>query len=77
MLACGGAEDHPPLAPADGNQNGNNSALMSDVATGSCQAEQERECKVVLPPQGGITNCVVGTQHCLDGQWGACEEKQE
>lgn len=82
-VACGGAGDHPGEFQQDqSNDDGTNpeeeeseEPEATDAGTPSalCLKDQTQECKITLPSQGSVKNCVTGMQFCNDGVWSACE----
>lgn len=83
--ACGGA-DRP--SPSEGGTMRNPNAPAprpasntpppgDDVATGTCEGNEPRDCRVWLPEVSGIKNCFVGTQVCVDNEWSACLSDDE
>jgi hypothetical protein len=67
-LASGGSVD----IPAGPGATGETPAGKDDVASGSCQLAESRDCLVQLPAVQGIKNCFVGTQVCVNESWSDC-----
>ncbi len=77
-VGCAPEDDDPPPAtpmstPDTGEQDDNNTEGQDDVATGECEAEAVRSCKVQI----NARNCFVGEQVCDGGVWGDCLEPDD
>lgn len=82
-VACGGGADHPGEFKYDqSGDDGENTeeeesqdpeATDSGTPSAQCLKDQTQECKITLPSQGSVKNCVTGLQFCNDGVWSACE----
>lgn len=44
----------------------------TSLARGQCEEASVKECKVLLPSGADVTNCMVGLQVCVAGEWGDC-----
>jgi hypothetical protein len=38
-----------------------------------CEEGDARECRIKLPKQGSVQNCLEGVRYCENGVWGECE----
>jgi hypothetical protein len=80
-LAAGcGAEHAPPAADGSGGGHnegggGNDIRLPPLPDTGRCTTGVVQDCTVYYEV-GGIQNCFVGVQLCVEGEWGTCSEQQ-
>ncbi len=62
-----------PIMSAPGPRTTSETPLSGDdVATGSCDAQSPRDCRLSLPEVNGIKNCFSGTQVCIDSVWSKC-----
>lgn len=74
LFGCSAADDHAPVVMSNGTHT---QAMPSASATPSsqpCDDGAVRDCKVVLPTQGGIANCFTGVQECVNGSWNDCHD---
>jgi len=79
-VACG-SNDRPDssdamgghtVATSGGSGSSSDVPLTDDVATGDCESDESRDCRVWLPEVNGTKNCFVGTQVCVDATWSSC-----
>ena len=79
-VACGSADERPPPpSSADYEAEESSGDLTEDDGenTGSsrgsrCEEGDARECRIKLPKQGSVQNCIDGVRYCENGVWGAC-----
>ncbi|MEZ4224447.1 MAG: hypothetical protein R3B13_26090 [Polyangiaceae bacterium] len=69
-------EDGAADAPLDASQDAPD-AISDAPNDASCAVGSEKECKVLLPPQGNVQNCFVGVQYCDDGTWSSCQTPRD
>lgn len=81
-VACGGSADRPgefqyDESAEDGTDiedEESEEPLATDAgAPAQCLKDQTQTCKITLPSQGSVENCVTGMQFCNDGAWSECE----
>lgn len=82
-VACGGGADHPADyqydESADVDDTDDTDDTKEPVATdagtpgATCIEGATQVCKITLPSQGSVKNCVTGFQFCEQGQWGECD----
>ena len=80
-VACGPADERPPPpSSAAFETNESSSDLTEDDGENkksskgsSCEEGDARECRIKLPKQGSVQNCVEGVRYCENGVWGKCE----
>jgi hypothetical protein len=81
VTGCGGADDDRPPMPntvgvdaAEGEDPAEQPAANTDKRSKRhvCEDGEDRTCKVYLPSQGGVENCFVGVETCIDGRWSDC-----
>lgn len=85
--ACGGAgEEHPGRVNVDSAQASTSNELEKKTDSSSkrysdsddgddkeCEKGDAEECRITLPSQGSVKNCVEGVRYCDDGHWSECE----
>lgn len=75
LFGCGVADDHPAVVMSNGTHTQATPTPSTPSTREHCADEgASRECKVVLPSQGGLTNCFTGVQDCVDGAWSECHD---
>jgi hypothetical protein len=68
LYACGGEDEVRRTGPAPPQNQGGSNVGGTDVATGSCDEGEIRDCKVQIDEN----NCFVGEQMCIDNEWSDC-----
>jgi hypothetical protein len=79
--ACGAAADERPgYVPADEAEAStsheletNKSSKKRNVQRDECEAGDAEECRIELPSQGSVKNCIDGVRYCDEGKWSECE----
>jgi hypothetical protein len=79
-VACGPADERPPPpSSADFKTEQSSSDLSEDDGENkssskgaSCEEGDARECRIKLPRQGSVQNCIEGVRYCENGVWGKC-----
>jgi hypothetical protein len=81
--ACGGGADHPAggyqydesAETDETNEVETEEPVKTDggAPTGTCIEGATQECKITLPSQGSVENCVTGFQFCEQGTWTECD----
>jgi hypothetical protein len=74
VAACGG-DDERRGGELDGPQVPDD--LPPLAAVGPCVGAVIRKCRVQLGSQGDTTNCFIGVQICIEGQWSSCFEEAD
>ncbi len=67
MGACG-TDERPPRGTGTNLSSGSGTGGGGGVAVGACSDSERRSCKVQIDE----TNCFVGEQECIEGEWGPC-----
>jgi hypothetical protein len=44
-------------------------AIPSRYFPPACSEGETRSCKIILGEHEGVTDCILGTQPCVDGEW--------
>ncbi|MEM9691636.1 MAG: hypothetical protein AAGA56_03765, partial [Myxococcota bacterium] len=55
-------------------QSGGAPTTPTGQPSGPCESGTTRDCRVDLSQQGDVINCYVGTETCVDGAWGPCQD---
>ncbi len=79
VAGCGADYADPPADGSGGTGNeagsGNDVRLPPLPATGDCTTGVVQECTVYYEV-GGIQNCYVGVQLCVEGEWDTCTDQE-
>jgi hypothetical protein len=76
---CGAADDdRPGYVQTDSAEATTSNELETDKSNKSsrrdeCEAGDAEECRIQLPSQGSVKNCVDGVRYCDSGKWSECE----
>jgi|GEM_PF-3185812 len=72
LPGCAGDDEH---APVDGfGGYGGHGGQGNGIATGPCDAGDQRECGYKVGQGTDSVSCYQGVQECVDGSWGPCGE---
>lgn len=63
---------HAAAEPSSDRPNALTLSSTSVTQGDVCEGSSVIECKVDLPPQGGVVNCFVGLRVCHGGTWSDC-----
>ena len=68
LFACGSPSEHPPTATG----NVTNAPPVDTPTASGCPADAKRDCSIATGQHDGVSDCIVGSQLCLQGAWGDC-----
>jgi hypothetical protein len=78
--ACGGSDaDRPARVQVENPEDSSTSGVETETNKGKkksrpeCEAGDAEECRIELPSQGSVKNCVDGVRYCDNGKWSECE----
>ena len=79
-VACGPADERPPPPSSASFETEESSSDLGEddgenknsSKGASCEEGDARECRIKLPRQGSVQNCIDGVRYCENGVWGNC-----